>query len=369
MAQPAREHIGSQTFRYGFNGAEYDAEAKPGSKNHYDLGARMFDPRTGRMFSTDPRESDYAWQSPYAYFSNRPTSQVDINGEGGAHDKYKRTTTSVTSRESQLAMGRMLIYTSSSLTVEYYNESEGNSVHSSPEITISTEVKTTTLFRSAITGKFVSFTDISKTSKKIKAEDFKNEGYSSFIESINTELSAAHNTLVLSGYVAEYGLQSAGKFMMNSLKEYKFGNNLKWYGTEYGHYHGTNPPAIRQGRKLLSASRGLGYVNQGLGVAGYGFIWYDYKKNPNYGIGFGGKGVELGADLAFNTASFTQSGFWVSAGYFARFKPALKAQTADERYLASFSPYDGALRGARDAARKQEAHERLRNAIRDMFND
>ena len=54
-----------------------------GSGNHYDLGARMYDPRTGRMRSRDPREGEYAWQSTYAYYANSPIKQIDYNGEGG----------------------------------------------------------------------------------------------------------------------------------------------------------------------------------------------------------------------------------------------------------------------------------------------
>ncbi len=82
MAQPAREHIGSQTFRYGFNGMEFDPEAKPGDKSHYDLGLRHYDPRVGRMFKVDPRSGEYPWQSPFAYHRNNPINNVDYMGGG-----------------------------------------------------------------------------------------------------------------------------------------------------------------------------------------------------------------------------------------------------------------------------------------------
>jgi uncharacterized small protein (DUF1192 family) len=36
--------------------------------------------------STDPREDEYPWQSPYAYYMNSPVSILDINGEGGPYE-------------------------------------------------------------------------------------------------------------------------------------------------------------------------------------------------------------------------------------------------------------------------------------------
>ncbi len=69
--------------KYGFNSAEKHNELDNLDGLDYDLGARFYSSKLGRMFSPDPRESEYPWQSTYAYFSNSPISQVDINGEGG----------------------------------------------------------------------------------------------------------------------------------------------------------------------------------------------------------------------------------------------------------------------------------------------
>lgn len=66
-------------YSYGFNGAEKTSEWQ---SEEYDLGARMYDPRLGRMRSIDPRASEYAWQSPYVYHRNSPVSSIDFNGEG-----------------------------------------------------------------------------------------------------------------------------------------------------------------------------------------------------------------------------------------------------------------------------------------------
>ena len=68
--------------RYAFNGKEQDDEVKGGNGRHYDLGARHYDSRIGRMLSIDPRTEEYPWQSPYAYHANSPHTSVDFNGEG-----------------------------------------------------------------------------------------------------------------------------------------------------------------------------------------------------------------------------------------------------------------------------------------------
>ncbi len=73
--------------KYGFNSAEKHNELDNLDGLDYDLGARFYSSKLGRMFSPDPRESDYPWQSTYAYFSNSPISQVDFNGEGDYYDK------------------------------------------------------------------------------------------------------------------------------------------------------------------------------------------------------------------------------------------------------------------------------------------
>lgn len=69
-------------YRYAFNGKEQENEVKGGNGNHYDLGARHYDPRLGRMLSIDPRTMEFAWQSPYAYHGNQPHNSIDFNGEG-----------------------------------------------------------------------------------------------------------------------------------------------------------------------------------------------------------------------------------------------------------------------------------------------
>ncbi len=78
----------SNKYRYGFNGEERMDELS-GEAMAYDLGARFYDGRLGKMFSIDPLEAMYPWQSPYAYCNNSPVSIVDIKGMGGDPVKHK----------------------------------------------------------------------------------------------------------------------------------------------------------------------------------------------------------------------------------------------------------------------------------------
>ncbi len=68
-------------YRFGFNGMEKDDEIK-GTGNSYDFGLRHYDPRIAKMFSVDPRASEYPWQSAYVYHRNSPILYVDYLGGG-----------------------------------------------------------------------------------------------------------------------------------------------------------------------------------------------------------------------------------------------------------------------------------------------
>jgi RHS repeat-associated protein len=74
-----RNHI-QLSYRYGFNSMEENEELGHGLD--YDLGARMYNSKLGRMFSPDPWEYKYAWQSTYAYYRNSPISTIDYLGKG-----------------------------------------------------------------------------------------------------------------------------------------------------------------------------------------------------------------------------------------------------------------------------------------------
>ncbi|MEO0468573.1 MAG: RHS repeat-associated core domain-containing protein, partial [Bacteroidota bacterium] len=76
--------------RYGFNGKEND-DAVYEEGNTYDFGARIYDARLGRWFSSDPKESDFPDLSTYTMVYNNPMMYVDPNGESGIVTKDGNT--------------------------------------------------------------------------------------------------------------------------------------------------------------------------------------------------------------------------------------------------------------------------------------
>jgi RHS repeat-associated protein len=83
MMMLGRKYTATTTskYRYGFNGKENDNEVK-GEGNQVAFEARIYDARLGRFLSIDPRASDYATLSPYAYAANSPIALIDKYGEG-----------------------------------------------------------------------------------------------------------------------------------------------------------------------------------------------------------------------------------------------------------------------------------------------
>jgi RHS repeat-associated protein len=66
-------------YRFGFQGQEGDDEVS-GKGNSYAFKYRIHDPRLGRFLSTDPIESEYPWNSPYAFAENRLGLGVELEG-------------------------------------------------------------------------------------------------------------------------------------------------------------------------------------------------------------------------------------------------------------------------------------------------
>jgi RHS repeat-associated protein len=67
-------------YRYGFNGKENDKEVKGIEGSHQDYGMRMYDPRVGRFFSSDPLMFDYPFYTPYQFAGNKPITSIDLDG-------------------------------------------------------------------------------------------------------------------------------------------------------------------------------------------------------------------------------------------------------------------------------------------------
>jgi RHS repeat-associated protein len=75
-------------YRFGFNGYENEPDIA-GQGSVIDFGARIYDSRLGRFFSTDPIV--YPYWSPYQYDGNSPIALKDYLGMGnGDPDKPKK---------------------------------------------------------------------------------------------------------------------------------------------------------------------------------------------------------------------------------------------------------------------------------------
>lgn len=67
-------------YRFGFDGMEKVNEIY-GRGTHYDFGARYYDARVGRWFSTDPLYNKYPFASPYVFALNTPIRAIDKEGK------------------------------------------------------------------------------------------------------------------------------------------------------------------------------------------------------------------------------------------------------------------------------------------------
>lgn len=77
---PGRKYqSGAGLYRYGFNGQEKLDEIK-GDDNSLDFGARIYDPRLGKFFSTDPMTEINPGESPYTFAGNSPIGLTDFEG-------------------------------------------------------------------------------------------------------------------------------------------------------------------------------------------------------------------------------------------------------------------------------------------------
>ncbi len=72
--------LGSERFRYGYQGSEKDNEIK-GDGNSYTTEFRQYDPRIGRWLSLDPKAAKNLNESPYVAFHNNPIFWTDPLGD------------------------------------------------------------------------------------------------------------------------------------------------------------------------------------------------------------------------------------------------------------------------------------------------
>jgi RHS repeat-associated protein len=69
----------AEFYRFGFNGKEMDNETS-GTRNMYDYGFRIYNPRIAKFLSVDPLTHSYPMLTPYQFSSNSPISMIDLDG-------------------------------------------------------------------------------------------------------------------------------------------------------------------------------------------------------------------------------------------------------------------------------------------------
>jgi RHS repeat-associated protein len=72
--------LGTNRYRYGFNGKELDKSGEFGSLTHYDYGFRIYNPSIGKFLSVDPLTKSYPWYTPYQFAGNMPIWASDLDG-------------------------------------------------------------------------------------------------------------------------------------------------------------------------------------------------------------------------------------------------------------------------------------------------
>jgi RHS repeat-associated protein len=86
MMQEGRQFVRGMGYRWGFNCQEMDNEVFGVGLAYY-LQSREYVASLGRMFSIDPRTTEYPWQSPYVYHRNCPIASIDYLGAGDPGEK------------------------------------------------------------------------------------------------------------------------------------------------------------------------------------------------------------------------------------------------------------------------------------------
>jgi RHS repeat-associated protein len=79
QVMPNRHGRTGSKYSYGFQGQLVDDELK-GEDNSVNFEFRMYDPRIGRFFATDPLSMKYPWNSPYAFSENRVIDAIELEG-------------------------------------------------------------------------------------------------------------------------------------------------------------------------------------------------------------------------------------------------------------------------------------------------
>lgn len=118
---PETGRSGGDAYRYGFNGKENDDEVKDVAGSFQDYGMRMYDPRVGRFFSSDPLKFSYPHYTPYQFAGNKPITSIDLDGcEEAGRVKQGAATgneTDVNGNSITLPAGAYNVYVNSGSTI------------------------------------------------------------------------------------------------------------------------------------------------------------------------------------------------------------------------------------------------------------
>ena len=74
MQEPGRKFALNNSYRFGLNGKEKQAEL---ISDEYDFGARLYEARLGKWISLDPLQAKHAEESPYLYTGGNPIYFID----------------------------------------------------------------------------------------------------------------------------------------------------------------------------------------------------------------------------------------------------------------------------------------------------
>src|SRR5690606_34218666 len=64
-------------YQFAYNGKQEEVF----DKDYLDFGARSYNSKYNNFIKTDPKETIFAFQSPYVYAENNPIAFIDKNGE------------------------------------------------------------------------------------------------------------------------------------------------------------------------------------------------------------------------------------------------------------------------------------------------
>jgi RHS repeat-associated protein len=327
-------------YRFGFNGYEREDDIA-GQGSVIDFGMRVYDARLGRFFSVDPISYEY-W-SPYQYDANSPISNKDILGMGnGDPDKHKvkdgETMSGIANGHDGVSLKDLisanpqvknpdLIYPGQELNIPLSSSSGNPSDKESSSSTITP-------------------VDIVDDRGKVVATG-----------NVNNALILISPTLTITSVTVD-GVNAANDWneLNAMLKSGKFQVNYKGapriHSLQYWGNTAESAKVMKEGKAAFSIQaannvkigKGLSATSYGLVGLGYVMIPLQWKYDPDYGKGFGGKANEATADAVMNTASLNfPYGTAAAVMYNFRVKPMLKAETYSDKYGATSSPRSGVL--------------------------